>query len=117
MNKTKIVSQYEEGKLIARYASIKTAATVVGAQPAHIGKVAAGKRNTAAGYGWKYTTKLSDRLTKARKGVSQLDSDGNVVAIYESANLAASLTGIKLDRINKVLAGTSRSAGGYTWVA
>lgn len=117
MNKTKVVSQYENGKLIARYSSITTAASIVGAQPAHIGKVAAGKRNTAAGYSWKYTPSLSDRLTKARKGVTQLDTDGNVVAVYESAELAATLTGIKLERINKVLAGNSRSAGGYSWVA
>lgn len=50
---------------------------------------------------------------RSQKKVNQLDSDGNIVATYENANVAFEKTGIC--NIPKVLRGILKSAGGFIW--
>lgn len=115
MKQKKVVSQYSGKTLLARYSSIAVAADFVGAQPAHIGKVAAGKRNSAGGFQWKYSNTISDKLTRSRKGITQFNDAGDIVAVYESVETAAKITGMTAKRIAKALGSKTGKAGGYIW--
>jgi len=111
---SKAVSQYENGKLIAKYYSISFASYLTDVQQAHIGKVAMGKRNSAGGYKWKYNGNFNARLTPSTKGITQLDSDGEAMAVFANSSVASELTGIKESTI-KAAVGKNKSAGGYLW--
>ncbi len=117
MNKSNTipVSQYLGGKLVAKYPSIALASSLTNVQPAHIGKVANGLRKTAGGFSWKSSKKFSNKFTSKLFGVSQLDLNGNVLAIYESALSASTATGVSEKTINKVILGKSSRAGGFVW--
>lgn len=105
------VSQYEGKKLVAKYRSIAEAASLTGVQPAHIGKVANGLRNTAGGFNWKSMKTFSSKM---KNGVTQTDSKG-VLAVYADADIAARYTGVRASAISKALSGKSRTAGGFGW--
>jgi len=116
-NRNKSVAQYEGKTLLAKYTSIANAAFLTEAQPAHIGKVANGLRNSAGGYGWKFTNN-SNRLSKNVPGILQIDTDTDeVVAVYRDVDTAATLSGLSATKINRVLTGSSKSVSGYTFLA
>lgn len=56
----KVVSQYYEGKWIATYRSIKTAATISGTDASSILQCCKERRKSAGGYEWKYGEKDYD---------------------------------------------------------
>jgi DNA endonuclease I-HmuI-like, NUMOD-like domain len=113
----KPVSQYRDGVLIARYPSIAVAAFLSETQPAHIGKVAAGLRETAGGFYWEFAQSFGVNLTRTNSGLSQIDleNDGSVVALYDSIETAALMSGLTITQINKVLSGNRKSVDGYTF--
>jgi len=110
-NRNVAVSQYEGKTLVAKYRSISEAANTTGVQPAHIGKVTNGIRKSAGGFSWKSLNSFSGKM---KSGVTQSDSSG-ILAVYASPDLAAKFTGVRLSAINKVLSGSGKSAGGYSW--
>jgi DNA endonuclease I-HmuI-like, NUMOD-like domain len=112
-NRNIAVSQYNGKKLVAKYRSITEAAEMTGVQPAHIGKVANGIRNTAGGFSWKSTKTFSPKM---KNGVTQSDSTG-AIAVYADLDLASSFSGVTRKSIDKVLSGKGKMAGGYLWSA
>lgn len=112
---TRPVAMYEGKTLVAKYTSIAYAAEMTGTQPAHIGKVANGLRESAGGYGWKSLKTFGSKLSPKRPGIAQCTKDGDVIAVYADADTASSLTGIKTNQINDVVKGSKSSAGGYVW--
>lgn len=56
------------------------------------------------------------RIGKAKaQSIEQLDMNGEIVAIYESAHEAEEKTGISNGNIRRVCNGKSHTAGGYKW--
>lgn len=49
------------------------------------------------------------------KMVRQIDSQGEVIAVYRSIRDASDATGIRRTNINNALRGWSATAGGYSW--
>ncbi|MBT8449171.1 MAG: hypothetical protein KJO69_05750 [Gammaproteobacteria bacterium] len=111
------VTQYRNGKAIAKYPSITVASRFTKVQPAHIGKVAAGRRNTAGGFSWKSSKSFTDRFSPRNAGVSMMNKDGQVLATYASAEIASEMSGVALKGITKVITGAGRIAGGYRWAS
>lgn len=107
------VAQYEGKTLLAKYSTIATASTLNGIQPAHIGKVANGLRNTAGGFSWKSLSRFNGKLSPKHTGLVQSDLEGNVLAVYADVDTAAALTGINAKTISSVVSGSRRSVNGY----
>lgn len=114
-NKNVPVAQYEGGTLLAKYPSITDASALTGTQRAHIGKVASGIRKTAGGFAWKSMKNFTGRLSPRNAGITQMDRSGNVLAVYANVGAASRVTGIAEGRIEKVLVGNGRVAGGSLW--
>lgn len=56
------------------------------------------------------------KIAKAKsKAIYQIDKDGNIVNIWESAREAENATGVCNQNIAKVLKGKRQYAGGYEW--
>lgn len=51
------------------------------------------------------------------KEIRQLDSNGNLVAVYDSVKKAAAITGISKSYITNVFYGFNKAAAGYRWEA
>ncbi|MDH5766619.1 MAG: hypothetical protein OEZ38_11445 [Gammaproteobacteria bacterium] len=111
------VAQYDGKTLVAKYRNITLAAEMSGAQPAHIGKVTNGVRNTAGGFHWKTLTSFDGKLSNKRTGIVQKDTGGNVLAVYSDLDAAAYMTGISKDKIEAVMEGTKRSVSGYIFAS
>jgi len=115
--RNKAVAQYEGKTLLAKYSSISYAAYLTETQPAHIGKVANGLRNTAGGYVWNFTGSTK-RLSKNVPGVLQIDNDtDDIVAVYRDVDTASNLSGFSSTKINNVLSGVSKTVSGYRFLA
>ncbi len=54
-------------------------------------------------------------LNTTRKAVLKLDSDGNVLARYESVRSAAKSIGLTPEAVSHVCRGKNKTAGGYYW--
>jgi len=110
------VAQFNKnGELLAKYASLTEAAYWSEAQVAHIGKVANGKRKTAGGFIWKNVGKTAlTPFTTRTVGVRQTDEDGNIVAVYATPEIAATMTSISAKRITKAMT-SKRKTAGYNW--
>ncbi len=114
----KPVSQFRDGVLIARYPSIAVAAFLSETQPAHIGKVASGLRETAGGSTWRFDRVFKTRLTKSNLGITQVDLEdggGTVIALYDSVQTAAIMSGLSVRQINAVMIGERKSVDGYSF--
>ena len=111
------VTQYLAGKAVAKYPSIAIASRFTKTQPAHIGKVANGKRNLAGGFSWKSNKTFGTRFSPKNAGIAQLDKTGTIMALYESAEMASTLSGVTLKGINKVVTGNGNIAGGFRWAS
>ena len=55
------------------------------------------------------------KLSEKAKSVCQMDLNGNVVAIYQSANIAANKLGYDPSNIYKVCRGEKQKMYGYVW--
>ena len=114
MKKPVCVSQIDGKNVIAKYASMALAEEMTNASSAHISKVVRGIRNTAGGYKWKRTSKVNS-ISSKNPGINMLDEYGNVIASFADVNVASSITEIPVHRINAVLDGKHKTAGGYHW--
>lgn len=76
-------------------------------------------RQSAGGYIWSTTDSPPfydfDVARKWRKPVQQIDKNGNVVAVYESANIAASELGLQNTLISACCHGRRKTTGGFGW--
>ena len=109
------VAQYEGTTLLAKYPSISMAATTTKTQPAHIGKVTNGLRPKAGGYQWKSMKAFNGKLSTKLDGVVQTSLSGDIIGVYANAEVAATITGVNLKQLNKVLSGNGKRAGGFLW--
>ncbi len=115
--RNKAVAQYEGKTLLAKYPSIANAAFLTETQPAHIGKVASGLRNTAGGYVWNFTGSTK-RLSKNVPGILQIDNEtDDVVAVYRDVDTASTLSGLSVAKITRVLSGAGKTVSGYRFLA
>lgn len=117
--KSKVVSQYNGTHLIAKYSTVALASELNDVQPSHVGKVANGLRNTAGGFRWRFpkTVNLSRGLSSVNRGIGQIDVEtGEIVAVYESIDMASTITGFRRASINNSTTKLGRSAGGFGWV-
>jgi len=117
LNKKNVqIAQYNKnGDLLAKYASITEAAYWSETQVAHIGKVANGKRKTAGGFIWKNVGQTAlTPLTARIVGIRQTDTNGDLVAVYATPEIAANMTQISAKRITKAM-NSNRKIAGYNW--
>ena len=122
------VTQYTlEGKKINTFPSITVAATMTGCGSALICAVLKGRQVSTGGFGWAYgkarTIDISGRRAAgvARRNaivgqpVSQYDTHGRRLAVFDTIAAAARETAINDSDIGAVLSGRQRSAGGFIW--
>lgn len=121
------VLQYDlDGNLLNRFETVKQAEEATGVNNSKISAVASGKRKTAGGYVWKYTTPPKHHKNKrevvydvtkdkSAKAVLQCDMQGNVIAEYPSIRIAADSTQCNRTGIIANLKGRSKHAYGYVW--
>ncbi len=70
---------------------------------------------------WEYNSlKNSEQLRLGYKGkcakrVAQLDTDGNILAVFFSKKLASKLVGGNQNNIGQVCRGLGKTSGGYGW--
>lgn len=115
----KQVYQYnmKDGSLVATYNSLENAANAVGAEKRSISRACFNVNNAFRGFYWSYTktVQFSPSGDKRRKKVRQLDSDGNLLAEYNSVAEASRQTGISKSPIAKSCRGEQKTTGGYFW--
>lgn len=66
-------------------------------------------------YNLTYGTAIERTHQKQRIQVAQVDTEGNIIRIYNSAKEAYRITGISDGNINQVCKGRRIQAGGYKW--
>ena len=121
--KTTCVIQYDSNNVeVARYDSIRSAASAVGVSAANISNVLNGSQKTCLGFKWVRESDAKDKPDKvlvpddiAPRKVLQLDSRGAIIAKYHTVASAARVTGVQRQNIRKVINGQRNNAGGYIW--
>jgi hypothetical protein len=123
----KVVTQYDlRGSRIAVFESTRKAEAKTGIPSSSILAAANGRFARAGGYLWRMGSgdkQLSMKDNNAHnlyrkknsKTVQKFSIDGKFMAEYGSIREAARAEGFATARISNVLAGKSRSAGGYIW--
>lgn len=113
--------QYDiNGKFIAEFESVNTAARSLGKNHCNISKTLDGKFNTTYGYRWSYNKveflpPLQNTYTGASKAVYQYDLSGNFIAKYSSTKEAARILGKSQGNISSAANGKRKTAYGYKW--
>lgn len=107
------------GEPIQSFNSITEAERRTGVNHAKISAVCSGRRKSAGGYIWSYSSAtgpyISAKSTHKRRAVIQLDMDGNAIRTYHSASNAAEELGLHQSLISKCCNGQRKSTGGYQW--
>lgn len=119
----KSVCQYNtKGELIYKFLDIVTASKITGIVPSLIIENCSGKIKTAGGYIWRYQKEEGNRLTEyditpfsGERSVSQFDTNGNLIAIYNSAKEASEQTGASRSKICMCCKHKRKTAGGFHW--
>lgn len=120
---TNPVYQFDlEGNLIARFPNANQAMLLTGVNDAAIGEVCKNPfkpgNNSRGGFMWAYTEIPSKSYEKPKgtpKKTLQLDTNGNILASFDSAREASKATGICYKRISAAITGRQKTAGGYKW--
>lgn len=108
------------GNFITEYNTIKDASIRTGIHNSNITMCCQGDYNHAGGYIWIYKeeydpTKTYTYKNPVYKEVVQIDTDGNIIATYESIKEASNTTGIKGCTISRCCAKDGSTAGGFIW--
>lgn len=123
------INQYSlDGKFIYHYTSAEEAAKYIGTYSSSIIKVCRGKHCSHKGYIWRYAKNANDASdlnmkdsNKAlnnsynKREVVQMDLDGNMLNVFESAHDASRQTGISVNNIRTACSNINLSAGGFKW--
>lgn len=106
----------KDGRLIAEYDSLGSAAASVNACDTCVGNASTGQAKTCKGYYWSYLPTFPTNFKDERKKqVVQFDLDGNYIAHYISVAEASRQTGCNKTSIAKVCRGERKSSSGYLW--
>lgn len=129
LRKNEIRKYDKSGQYICSYESLAAAAEKEGLSVGGIGKVLYGERQLAGGFQWRRcnTNDATEKISPAKpakkanyvnqsKRVYQVAIDGEIIAEYDSINMAAKQTGINRRSISDTLCGKQKTAGGYMWV-
>lgn len=108
------------GTFVREFKNAQEAAKAVGCTYNNIISVANGKTNSAGGYYWKKkkdTTEVVIPKNKRKKAIDQLDMEGNYIASWESAAIAAKTLGAEysVKGISKCCIGDLKSYKNYKW--
>lgn len=122
------VTQYSlDGKKIKTFPSISVAAAMTGCSAAQICAVLKDRQVITGGFGWGYgkaqRLDISGRRAAGMarssilrgKPVSQYDTKGKLVAVFDTIAEGARKAGVHPGDISAVLSGRQRSAGGFIW--
>lgn len=69
------------------------------------------KKSVASAVAWK----ISEKLNSRKKKIKQLDLQGNLITVFESARQAARELNLSQGAISNVARGIAKSTGGYLW--
>lgn len=120
----KVVQCDMNGKLIARFNSVKEAAEKTGANRTTISNVLLNKKKSAAGFIFVYEENFPIKdlsmYEKRKKGrrIAQIDAEsGNIINVYERIADAGKALGVNYKCIHKVVDIPERTAYGYKWIS
>lgn len=114
----KTVYKYNlDGFLNDKYEDLTVASNTINVRKQDVSRACWGVNNTLGGYFWsyEYIEPFVPKSDSRRKGVSQYDLDGNVLAHYLSASEASRETGISKTCITRYCRGERKHAGGLFW--
>lgn len=115
---------------LGRFESVPQAKKMLGLNREHIVDVCNGKRETAAGFRWKYVDDIDSLLTIKKEDIErnakperkvekrrviQYSTDGTEIARHNSIKEANEALGKKALQIMEVCTGTVSSSGGFFW--
>lgn len=108
------------GNFIAEYSTIKDASINTNIYDSSITMCCKGNYNHAGEYIWMYKEEYDPSKTYVYKNpvykeVVQIDTNGNIIATYESIVEASRITGINNSTISRCLAKDGSMAGGFVW--
>lgn len=108
------------GNFIAEYSTIKDASINTNIYDSSITMCCKGNYNHAGEYIWIYKEEYDPSKTYVYKNpvykeVVQIDTNGNIIATYESIVEASRITGINNSTISRCLAKDGSMAGGFVW--
>ena len=104
--------QYDlQGNFIQEFSSYKDALDSIDVASSSLCNCLKGKYNSCGGFLWSY----ANQPIKKKPKISQLNKNGEIIAIFSSALEAKAKTGISNTSIGKVCNGKAKSAGGYYW--
>ena len=118
------IQQYDkDGNFIKEYSTITEASKATGTCLSKITAVAKGKRKTAGGFVWKYSSDKGISFNHKNivykkqgcKPIVQYDLSGNVVAEYASIAEASKENNLERTNIIACLKGRIKTAYGYKW--
>lgn len=114
-----------KGEFLAAYDSLMAAANAASVSTQQIGKALNGRAESAGGFLWLRANvedpivpiaPLKEKITEnISKAIFQIDTNGEIIAEYESINAAEKQTGVNRKSIRDVIRGRQRTAGGFYW--
>lgn len=106
-----------DGKLVAEYDCLLSAANAVNAGKQSISNTCLGYNKTCNGYYWSYNLTEPYIVEKdlRRKEVKQLDLSGNIITTYQSVAEASKQSGVSSTCISRVCRGEREHSRGYIW--
>lgn len=115
----------QKGEFLAAYESLITAANAASVSTQQISKAINGRAESAGGFLWLRANvedpiipvpPLKEKTTEnISKAIFQIDTNGEIIAEYESINAAEKQTGVNRKSIRDVIRGRQRTAGGFFW--
>ncbi len=115
----KNVYQYstDGGHLIGTYDSLENAANAVNSSRKSISNACLGYNKTCMGFFWSYdcTEPFFPGKDSRKKGVSQFNLEGNLLANYVSVSEASRITGISKTCISRCCRGEREKTSGFLW--
>ena len=116
------IEQYSlQGELLNIYSNATVAAEETGV---NFHSITSSNTITSGGYIWRRVNEIEtiedlvnklSRNIPALQGIEQYDTNGNLLAIFDSAGHASKETGINISSIKAAGDGKQASAGGYLW--
>jgi len=115
----KTVYKYDvnSGELLDYYGCLDDAAASIGADRKSISRACINVSNRYRGYYWSYEYKepFSPNTDARKKEVTQMDMEGNCIAVFESVAEASDLTGVNKSSIAKCCRNQYKSASNFKW--
>ena len=121
--RAKAVLQYDlDGNFIKEYVSANNADDELGLGHGNVYSACIGKKKSVGGFMWRFKTdnypiKIDPYKTNQSKPVQQLDLNGNLIRVWNSAKEAGDSLGIAASGITACCKGYDKyvTAGGFKW--